>query len=79
MCVSGLFITSSMFYFNHNPHFSMVRYLPLLSLALSNLLLKNFLLFGVPDVAQWLTNPIKNREVACLIPGLVVTSWVRYH
>ena len=29
---------------------------------------------GVPVVAQWLTNPTKNREVAGLIPGLA--QWV---
>ena len=29
---------------------------------------------GVPIVAQWLTNPTRNREVASLIPGL--TQWV---
>ena len=26
--------------------------------------------WGVPVVAQWLTNPIRNHEVAGLIPGL---------
>ena len=30
---------------------------------------------GVPIVAQWLTNPTKNREVAGSIPGLV--QWLR--
>ena len=25
---------------------------------------------GVPTVAQWLTNPTRNREVSGLIPGL---------
>ena len=30
---------------------------------------------GLPDVAQWLTNPIRNREVAGLIPGLA--QWVK--
>ena len=29
---------------------------------------------GVPVVAQWLTNPTKNYEVAGLIPGLA--QWV---
>ena len=29
---------------------------------------------GVPVVAQWLTNPTRNREVAGLIPGLA--QWV---
>ena len=28
------------------------------------------IIFGVPVVAQWLTNPIRNREVAGSIPGL---------
>ena len=27
-------------------------------------LFKNFILFGVPLVAQWLTNPTRNHEVA---------------
>ena len=30
---------------------------------------------GVPIVAQWLTNPTKNHEVAGSIPGLV--QWVK--
>ena len=30
---------------------------------------------GVPAVAQWLTNPTGNHEVAGLIPGLV--QWVK--
>ena len=30
---------------------------------------------GVPVVAQWLTNPTRNHEVAGLIPGL--TQWVQ--
>ena len=33
------------------------------------------LIGGVPLVAQWLTNPTKNREVARSIPGLV--QWVK--
>ena len=31
--------------------------------------------FGVPIMAQWLTNLIRNFEVAGSIPGLV--QWVR--
>ena len=31
---------------------------------------------GVPVMAQWLTNPTRNHEVAGLIPGL--TQWVKY-
>ena len=30
---------------------------------------------GVPVVAQWLTNPTRNHEVAGLVPGLA--QWVR--
>ena len=30
---------------------------------------------GVPVVAQWFTNPTKNREAAGSIPGL--TQWVK--
>ena len=30
---------------------------------------------GVPIVAQWLTNPTRNSEVAGLIPGLA--QWVK--
>ena len=30
---------------------------------------------GVPVMAQWLTNPIKNHEVVGLIPGLA--QWVK--
>ena len=30
---------------------------------------------GVPDVAQWLTNPTRNHEVAGSIIGL--TQWVK--
>ena len=30
---------------------------------------------GVPVVAQWLTNPTRNHEVAGLVPGLA--QWVK--
>ena len=33
------------------------------------------LLFGVPVVVQWLTDPTRNHEVAGLIPGL--DQWVK--
>ena len=32
-------------------------------------------LFGVPVVAQWLTNPTRNYEVSGSIPGLA--QWVK--
>ena len=38
-----------------------------------NLLLK--IIFGVPVMAQWLTNPTRNHEVAGSTPGL--TQWVK--
>ena len=31
---------------------------------------------GVPVMAQWLTNPTRNHEVAGSIPGL--NQWVKY-
>ena len=31
--------------------------------------------FGVPVVAQWLTNPTRNHEVAGSVPGLA--QWVK--
>ena len=36
--------------------------------------LKNCLYFGVPVVAQWLTNPTRNHEVAGSVPALA--QWV---
>ena len=33
-------------------------------------------IWGVPVVAQWLTNPTKIREDTGLIPGL--SQWVKY-
>ena len=36
---------------------------------------KNNAHYGVPTVAQWLTNPTRNHEVAGLIPGLA--QWVK--
>ena len=31
--------------------------------------------FGVPVIAQWLTNPSKNQEIVGSIPGLA--QWVK--
>ena len=36
---------------------------------------KQKLILGVPIVAQWLTNPTRNHEVAALIPG--PAQWVK--
>ena len=36
---------------------------------------KNYKGYGVPVIAQWLTNPTSNHDVAGLIPGLV--QWVK--
>ena len=36
---------------------------------------KSDLNLGVPVMAQWLTNPTRNREVAGLSPGLA--QWVK--
>ena len=38
-------------------------------------MLSKFEMLGVPVVAQWLTNPTRNYEVAGLIPGLA--QWVK--
>ena len=37
---------------------------------------RNQQLLGVPVMAQWLTNPTRNREVLGSIPGLA--QWVNY-
>ena len=36
---------------------------------------KRLRIFGVPNVAQWLTNPTRNHEVSGSIPGLA--QWVK--
>ena len=37
--------------------------------------LKIYVSFGVPVVAQWLTNPTRNHDIAGLVPGLA--QWVK--
>ena len=41
----------------------------------SKIMVKIMQTFGVPIVAQWLTNLTRNHEVADSIPGL--TQWVK--
>ena len=43
--------------------------------ALSGNVTIRFINAGVPVMAQWLTNPTRNHEVAGSIPGL--TQWVK--
>ena len=43
--------------------------------ALISLVSLRMYTFGVPVVAQWLTIPTRNHEVACSIPGLA--QWVK--
>ena len=40
-----------------------------------NVCSKILLVFGVPIVTQWLTNPTRNHEIVGLIPGLA--QWVK--
>ena len=44
-------------------------------LALFSFLSKKIVTLGIPVMAQWLTNPTKNHEVAGSIPGLA--QWVK--
>ena len=32
---------------------------------------------GVPVMAQWITNPTKNHEVMCSIPGYGLAQWFK--
>ena len=40
----------------------------------SDFFVSNYVSGGVPVVAQWLTNPTRNHEVAGLVPALA--QWV---
>ena len=54
-------------------NFFLHKYDPPLYLGYTYALKKSFV--GVPIVAQWLTTPTRNHEVAGLIPGLL--QWVK--
>ena len=45
-----------------------MQYIWIVSILIDFIYLKT--LFGVPVVAEWLTNPTRNYEVAGSIPGL---------